>query len=69
MIETIQKFEESLKAQLERLEKDVRELEIRLVIAKEGCLKVQGALEILSLLKTDQALVEDQIDLDRECRD
>ena len=58
MIETIQKFEENLKAQLEGLEKDVREFEMRLVIAKEGCLKVQGALEIIALLKTESTPVE-----------
>ena len=58
MIETIQKFEENLKTQLEDLERGVREFEMRLMVAKEGCLKVQGALEILALLKTEPTLAE-----------
>lgn len=58
MIETIQKFEENLKTQLEGLERDVREFEMRLMVAKEGCLKIQGALEILTLLKTEPTLAE-----------
>jgi hypothetical protein len=44
-------LENSLKAQLASLADDIRIAEASLISTKEGYLKVQGALEILDILK------------------
>lgn len=41
-----------LQAQQEKLADDIRSAESALITTKEGYLKVQGALEILDILKT-----------------
>ena len=51
MIEKITELEEKLKAQLSGLANDIRSAETSLITTKEGYLKVQGALEILDILK------------------
>lgn len=51
MLESIKELEEGLRAQLESLAKDIRAAESALINTKEGYLKVQGALEILDILK------------------
>jgi phosphopantetheinyl transferase len=51
MLETIDELEGSLRAQLDSLAKDIRAAEASLITTKEGFLKVQGALEILNILK------------------
>ena len=44
-----------LQAQLSSLADDIRKAESNLAIAKEGYLKVQGALEILDIVKKEYA--------------
>lgn len=60
MIEKITELENGLKAQLSKLANDIRLAEASLMTTKEGYLKVQGALEILDVLKkglsTERAL-------------
>lgn len=51
MIETITELEESLKSQLASLASDIQNAESSLLRTKEGYLKVQGAIEILDVLK------------------
>jgi len=51
MLESITELETGLRAQLESLAKDIRAAESALITTKEGYLKVQGALEILDILK------------------
>jgi len=51
MLESINELETSLRSQLDSLAKDIRTAEASLINTKEGYLKVQGALEILSILK------------------
>lgn len=51
MLESITELETGLRAQLESLAKDIRAAESALISTKEGYLKVQGALEILDILK------------------
>jgi len=51
MINKIEELEEGLKAQLAQLTSDIRTAESSLMATKEGYLKVQGALEILDILK------------------
>jgi hypothetical protein len=51
MINTIIELESSLKNQLSALATDIRNAESSLISTKEGYLKVQGALEILDILK------------------
>lgn len=50
-LEAITELESGLKAQLESLAKDIRSSEAALMSLKEGCLKVQGALEIITIIK------------------
>lgn len=59
MVDSINELEDSLRAQLESLAKDIRTSEAALITTKEGYLKVQGALEILSILKKK---LEDDLD-------
>lgn len=51
MLDSINELESSLRAQLDSLTKDIRASEASLITIKEGFLKVQGALEILNILK------------------
>jgi septal ring factor EnvC (AmiA/AmiB activator) len=51
MVDSINELESSLRAQLDSLAKDIRAAEASLITTKEGFLKVQGALEILNILK------------------
>jgi hypothetical protein len=52
MLESIAELEKGLVAQQESLASDIRTTETALLSIKEGYLKVQGALEILAILKT-----------------
>jgi len=52
MIETIQELEQGLRKQMDALANDIRQAESALITTKEGYLKVQGALEILAILKS-----------------
>jgi len=52
MLESIAELEKGLVAQQESLASDIRATETALLSTKEGYLKVQGALEILAILKT-----------------
>ena len=52
MIEAIQELEQGLRNQLDALANDIRQAESALISTKEGYLKVQGALEILAILKS-----------------
>jgi hypothetical protein len=51
MIDSILELESGLKAQLASLATDIRNAESSLISTKEGYLKVQGAIEILDILK------------------
>jgi phosphopantetheinyl transferase len=51
MLEKIEELENGLKAQLAKLANDIRAAEASLITTKEGYLKVQGAMEILDILK------------------
>jgi hypothetical protein len=53
MIKKITELEEGLKNQLSSLANDIRAAETSLITTKEGYLKVQGALEILDILKQE----------------
>jgi hypothetical protein len=61
MIDTIETLENGLKNQLTSLTNDIRAAESSLISTKEGYLKVQGALEILAILK-QKAESEDNSD-------
>jgi hypothetical protein len=52
MLESIAELEKGLVAQQESLASDIRTTETALLSIKEGYLKVQGALEILAILKS-----------------
>jgi hypothetical protein len=52
MLDSITELETGLRDQLDSLAKDIRSAESALISTKEGYLKVQGALEILAILKT-----------------
>jgi len=52
MLESIAELAKGLVAQQESLASDIRTTETALLSIKEGYLKVQGALEILAILKT-----------------
>lgn len=51
MIEIISDLEAGLKAQLASLANNIRSAESALISTKEGYLKVQGALEIIDIIK------------------
>lgn len=59
--EAISQLESGLKAQLDSLAKDIRSSEAALMSLKEGYLKVQGALEIIGIIKQNTS-TEDEID-------
>jgi len=63
MLEAIEELESSLRAQLDSLAKDIRTAEASLITTKEGFLKVQGALEILNILKEKMKDDEDKSNL------
>jgi len=52
---SIQNLEINLKKQLSELAEEIRATETNLMTAKEGYLKVSGALEILDILKKEEA--------------
>lgn len=60
-LEAITELESGLKAQLDSLAKDIRSSEAALMSLKEGYLKVQGALEIIAIIKK-KFLTEDEVD-------
>lgn len=60
-LEAITELESGLKAQLESLAKDIRSSEAALMSLKEGYLKVQGALEIIAIIK-QKFSTEDEVD-------
>jgi hypothetical protein len=60
MIDKIKELEEGLQNQLSSLANDIRAAEASLMATKEGYLKVQGALEILDILKQNIKPVDDQ---------
>lgn len=60
-LEAITQLESGLKAQLDSLAKDIRSSEAALMSLKEGYLKVQGALEIIGIIKQSTS-TEDEID-------
>lgn len=51
MTEIIADLESGLKAQLASLSNSIRSAEAALISTKEGYLKVQGALEIIDIIK------------------
>lgn len=51
MIEIISDLEAGLKSQLASLANNIRSAESALISTKEGYLKVQGALEIIDIIK------------------
>lgn len=59
-LETITELEAGLKTQLESLAQDIRSSEAALMSLKEGYLKVQGALEIIAIIK--QKIASDEPD-------
>ncbi len=59
-LETITELEVGLKTQLESLAQDIRSSEAALMSLKEGYLKVQGALEIIAIIK--QKIASDEPD-------
>ena len=67
MESVIQKLETSLKEQLKSLGEQIKVAEESLIRTKEGYLKVQGALEIMDILKKEindqeiKALSEDEV--------
>ena len=51
MIENVLELEKGLQEQLKSLTSEIRTEEANLISSKEGYLKVQGALEVLNILK------------------
>lgn len=51
MSDTVDRFKNDLEQQLEELANSIRTLENELLLAKEKYLKVQGAIEILGIVK------------------
>jgi hypothetical protein len=49
-----------LKAQQEALEQEIRLAETQLISKKEGFLKVQGALELINIIKQKQNQLENE---------
>ena len=49
-----------LKAQQEALEQEIRLAETQLISKKEGFLKVQGALELINIIKQKQNQLESE---------
>ena len=53
MTETLNNMEASLRLQLSSLADEIRAAESSLMTTKEGYLKVQGALEVIGILKKE----------------
>jgi hypothetical protein len=64
MTEIFEDLERGLKAQLTSLANDIRSAESALITTKEGYLKVQGALEILDIVKKQVEAKSDQANID-----
>lgn len=60
----LEDLERGLKAQLSSLANDIRSAESALITTKEGYLKVQGALEIIDIIKKQLDTPDDQGNLD-----
>jgi len=60
MSEIIVDLENGLNAQLSALAEEIRSTEEKLLRTKEGYLKVQGALEILTVLQKRQELEDEK---------
>jgi hypothetical protein len=60
MTKAIEELEAGLKAQLSSLADNIRSAEESLMRTKEGYLKVQGAIEILAVLKEKLVVDEDK---------
>lgn len=60
----LEDLERGLKAQLTSLANDIRSAESSLITTKEGYLKVQGALEIIDIIKKQLDAPDDQDNLD-----
>jgi len=54
----INELEDGLKKQLESLTEQIRSGESNLMLLKEGYLKVQGALEVIEILKKEKEDLE-----------
>ena len=54
----INELEDGLKKQLESLTEQIRSGESNLMLLKEGYLKVQGALEVIEILKKETENLE-----------
>ena len=54
----INELEDKLKKQLESLTEQIRSGESNLMLLKEGYLKVQGALEVIEILKKEKENLE-----------
>ena len=57
----IERLERGLKEQLASLTNDIRTAESSLMTTKEGYLKVQGALEIIDVIKNQLEANDDQV--------
>jgi hypothetical protein len=64
MIEIISDLEAGLKAQLASLANNIRSAEAALISTKEGYLKVQGALEIIDIIKKHRDTDDDKEAID-----
>lgn len=64
MTKILEDLEKGLKAQLTSLANDIRSAESALITTKEGYLKVQGALEIIDIIKKQMETNNDQSNLD-----
>ena len=60
----LEDLERGLKSQLTSLANDIRAAESALITTKEGYLKVQGALEIIDIIKKQLNTDNDQGNLD-----
>ena len=61
MNDIIEPLEVDLKRQLSDLEDQIRTAEANLLMFKEGYLKVQGALEILAVMRDKQQQLDDDL--------
>ena len=59
MTEIIAELENGLNVQLSALAEEIRATEEKLLRTKEGYLKVQGAIEILTVVKDRQSAADD----------
>lgn len=59
----VEQIEQRLQAQLSDLNTKIKVMEADLTTLKEGFLKVQGALEIIDVLKKDVLLTDCNVDV------